>query len=278
MGEIIARGLYFPEDARWHDGAFWFSDIGGRRVHRLTTDGKLETVVETQDQPSGLGWLPDGRLLIVSMTEQRLLRLDGGKLVQHADMSGVAKHWCNDMVVDKRGRAYVGCTGAPAGAHNEIVPAPLIAVDPDGRVSVGAPNLMFPNGVVVTADNRHLFVAETGAARVTRFDIAEDGSLSRPTLHAEIPNSWPDGMSIDANDELWVADPLGKAILHLGRDGSVIQRVDMGGAVPMACTIGGPNGDLLMACIVPELDFEGIDANPSGWIEVFKIESPALVN
>lgn len=277
MGDIIARGFYFPEDARWHDGAFWFSDIGGRKVHRLTLHGTLETVVETQDQPSGLGWLPDGRLLIVSMVEQKLLRLEGGKLVQHADMSGVAKHWCNDMVVDNRGRAYVGCTGAPAGANHEIVPSPLIAVDPDGRVQVGAPDLMFPNGVVVTADNRHLYVAETGARRVTRFDVAEDGALSRPTRHAELPDSWPDGMSIDANDELWVADPLGKAVLHLGPDGRVVHRLEMPAGTPMACTVGGPEGDLLMVCVVPELDFEGIDANPNGWIEVFQIEALAPV-
>ena len=275
MGEIIANGVYFPEGARWHEGAFWFSDIGARKVHRLELGGRLETVVEIEQQPSGLGWLPDGRLLVVSMIDQRLMRLEAGKLVQHADMSGVAQHWCNDMVVDGRGRAYVGCTGDEAGADKPIVPAPLIVVDPDGRVRVAAAELMFPNGVVVTGDNHGLFVAETGAHRLTRFDVAEDGSLSNPTLHADIPGSWPDGIAIDANDTLWVADPLGKAIMHLDAQGAVVQRVSLGGATPMACTLGGPDGDLLMVCVVPELDFHGIDASPTGWIEVFKVDARA---
>jgi sugar lactone lactonase YvrE len=275
VGEIIARGLYFPEGARWRDGAFWFSDIGARKVHRLVPGGALETVVEVDAQPSGLGWLPDGRLLVVSMIDQKLLRLEGGKLVEHADMSGVAKHWCNDMLVDPRGWAYVSCTGAPAGADAEIVPAPLIAVSPEGRVSVAAPDMMFPNGVAASADNRRLFVAETGANRLTRFDMEADGSLSNPVLHAEIPGAWPDGIAIDAKDELWVADPLGKTIIHLGADGSVVQRVDLGGATPMACTLGGPNGDLLMVCAVEELDFHAIGAKPQGWIEVYKIDARA---
>lgn len=271
MGEIIARGFYFPEDARWHEGAFWFSDIGGRRVHRLEPSGRLETVVEMADQPSGLGWLPDGRLLIVSMIEQKILRLEDGRLVQHADLSGIARHWCNDMVVDSRGRAYVGCTGAPAGADQPIVPAPLMAVDPDGTARVAAADLMFPNGVAVTGDNRHLYVAETGAARITRFEVAEDGALANPTLHLQLEQGWPDGLAIDAQDELWVADPLNRRILHVDRAGAVAEAIDLGGAVPMACTLGGERQDLLMVCVVPELDFHGIDASPSGWIELFPI-------
>lgn len=272
MGDIIARGLRLPEGARWHDGAFWFSDIFSGRVHRVRPGGQLETVVE-MERPSGLGWLPDGRLLVVSMLDQRLMRLEGGRLVQHGDMSGVAKHWCNDMVVDSRGRAYVGCTGAVPTEDMKIVPAPLVVVDPDGRARVAAPDLMFPNGVAVTGDNKRLYVAESGANRMTRFDVAGDGSLSSRTLHAQM-DSPPDGIAVDADDDLWVAEPRGSAVLHLGVDGSVKHRLDLGGVTPLACALGGDDGDLLMVCVVPEMHHTA-DIEPNSWIEVFKVGSKA---
>jgi sugar lactone lactonase YvrE len=201
------------------------------------------------------------------------MRLEGGKLVQHADMSEVAKHWCNDMVVDHRGRAYVGCTGAIPLADMEITPAPLLVVDPDGQARVAADDLMFPNGVAVTADNRRLYVAESGACRLTRFDVAENGDLFHRTPHAQLTTP-PDGVAMDANDELWVADPLGFAVLHLAADGSVAQRLDMNGLTPLACALGGDDGDLLMVCLVPEMQHTA-DIPANSWIEVFKVGSQA---
>lgn len=274
MGEIAATGVYFPEGARWHEGAFWFSDIGAKKVHRLAPGRELETICEINEQPSGLGWLPDGTLLIVSMIDQRLMRLEGDTLVEHADLSGIAKHWCNDMLVDSKGHAYVSCCGAHAG--EDVVPAPLMCAMPDGSSRIVAPDLMFPNGVAVSMDGARLVVAETAAHRLTRFDVADDGSLSNKTTYAELPGSWPDGICMDAYDTVWAADPLGKAVLHVLQDGTVAERIMVtDNAIPMSCTLGGENGDLLMVCVVPSLEFKSFDSAAEGWIELIKVNTKA---
>lgn len=273
MRETIANGLYFPEGARWHDGAFWFSDIGAKKICRLPIGGPVEYVAELENQPSGLGWLPDGTLLVVSMIDQRVMRLENGSLVEHADLSPIAKHWCNDMLVDRQGRAYVSCCGAHAG--EDVVPAPLMCALPDGSVRVAAADLIFPNGIALTMDGRTLVVAETAAHRVTRFDVDADGVLSNKVIITEIPGAWPDGICMDDQDRLWIADPLGKTVQCVLLDGTVVQRVEFEKGIPMACTLGGPKGNLLMACMVPTLDFKAIDADPSGWIETIEVDARA---
>lgn len=278
MREIIAKNLFFPESARWHDGAFWFSDIGGLKVHRVGPGGALETIAEVENQPSGLGWLPDGRLLVVSMKDQRLLRLESGKLVQHADMSGVALHWCNDMVVDRAGRAYVGCLGAHIEPGHPPTPAPLVRVDPDGRVSMAAADLMFPNGVVVTRNGGQLIVAETAAHRLTKFDVDAQGALSNRRILSQIDKAWPDGICIDAEDAIWAADPFHKRVIRVRQDGVLDRAIDLDGATPMACALGGSDGRTLMVCVVPSLEFDSIDKNPVAWLEVFRVNVPGLID
>ncbi len=120
--QTVLDGLSFGEGPRWHDGRLWFSDFHTHRVQAMDEDGKAETIVEVPKRPSGLGWLPDGRLLVVSMQDRRLMRLDPGGLVEHADLSGVATFDCNDMVVDGHGRAYVGNFGFDF-AHGEATEA-----------------------------------------------------------------------------------------------------------------------------------------------------------
>src|SRR5262245_8038771 len=131
---VLLDGLAFPEGPRWHDGKLWFSDMHAHRVMTVDLAGKAETIVEVPNQPSGLGWLPDGRLLVVSMTDRRLLRLDAGRLVEAADLSRLATFHCNDMVVDAQGRAYVGNFGFDFQAQQPFVPAVLALVTPDGTV------------------------------------------------------------------------------------------------------------------------------------------------
>ena len=270
MNNIIAEGIYFPEGARWHEGAYWFSDIGAKTICRLVPGQPVERIVTVDEQPSGLGWLPDGSLLVVSMIDQRVMRFKDGELTEHGDLSAIAKHWCNDMLVDSKGRAYVSCCGAHAG--DPVVPAPLMCVMPDGKAHVAAPDLMFPNGIAVTNDGRTLVVAETAAHRLTRFDVADDGTLSNKTMIGEYTGSWPNGICMDTNDDIWAADPLSKAILHIKLDGTLVERIALEG-IPMACTLGGEKGNELMACMVPHLDFHGIDAAPTGWIETFEVDA-----
>ncbi|MEO8837917.1 MAG: SMP-30/gluconolactonase/LRE family protein, partial [Herbaspirillum sp.] len=183
--ELVIDGLAFAEAPRWHDGKLWFSDFYTNSVYCLHAKGELSTVVEVPGRPSGLGWLPDGRLLVVSMTERRLLRLDPDGLTELADLSPLAGFDCNDMVVDRLGRAYVGNFGFDLIGKAPLQPATLIMVTSDGQARTVADDLLFPNGCVITPDGQTLILAETFGHRLTAFDIAADGSLHARRCWAE---------------------------------------------------------------------------------------------
>src|SRR5215470_6294932 len=175
--EVLLDGLAFPEGPRWHDDRLWFSDMHDHRVRTLDLRGKSDVVVEVPNAPSGLGWLPDGRLLVVSMEDRRVLRLEKQGLVQHADLSRLASFHCNDMVTDARGRSYVGNFGFDLHARAPQREAELVLVKPDGRT---------------------LIVGESAGACLTAFDIGEDGSLDRRRLWAKLEGAVPDGICLDA--------------------------------------------------------------------------------
>src|SRR5919199_745954 len=174
---VLTGGSYF-EGPRWHDGSWWVSDFYTHQVTRVAPDGGATVVTEVDAQPSGLGWLPDGTLLLVSMKDQRLLRLDDGALSTHADLAPYCGGLLNDLVVDDAGRAYVGDFGFDLMGGGEFAPTSLKRVDPDGTVTVVAEDLYFPNGSVITPDGGTLVVGETWGNRFTAFDLAADGSLS----------------------------------------------------------------------------------------------------
>lgn len=235
----ILDGLAFPESPRWHAGTLWFSDFYTHHVHRLWPDGRCETVVEVPGQPSGLGWLPDGRLLVVSMTDRRLLRLDPGGLALGADLSTLAPFHCNDMVVDAQGRAYVGNFGFDLHARATPRATGLILVEPDGRARVVAEDLHFPNGAVITPDGAMLIIAESYAQRLTAFDIAADGTLSRRRVWAELPaRVGPDGICLDAEGAVWLAAPVTREVLRVREGGEIVCRIPLPGQ-PVACMLGG---------------------------------------
>lgn len=232
--------LAFPESPRWHDGALWFSDFHTRRVQRVDMTGRCETVVTVPGQPSGLGWLPDGTLLIVSMTDRRLLRLDGDVLTEVADLSALAPFHCNDMVVDAKGRAYVGNFGFDFMAKQTPRPTGLILVLPDGQARVVADDLYFPNGAVITPDGRTLIIGESYAARLTAFDIADDGSLSGRRVWAALGKAAPDGICLDAEGAIWLASPTSREVLRVREGGEVTHRIATPGQA-VACMLGGPD-------------------------------------
>lgn len=236
---LVLDQLAFPESPRWHDGALWFSDFYAGQVLRLGPDGRCEAVLSLPGQPSGLGWLPDGRLLVVSMTDRRLLRLDGGTLSEVADLSSLALFHCNDMVVDALGRAYIGNFGFDMPARAAPRATRLILVEPEGRARSVGEDLMFPNGSVITPDGRTLIVAESFAARLTAFDIATDGSLLRRRTWAAVPGSSPDGICLDAEGAVWLASPVSREVLRVREGGEVTHRLPMPGQA-VACMLGGP--------------------------------------
>jgi sugar lactone lactonase YvrE len=241
---VLVDGLTFVESPRWHGDQLWFSDFYSHRVLRCDADGgRLETVCEVPGQPSGLGWLPDGDLLVVSMIDRRLLRWRerDKTLVEHADLSGIATWHCNDMVVSARGDAYVGNFGFDLeAAELEPVNAALALVSADGVVNVAADGLGFPNGSVITADRETLIVAETMAQRLTAFTIGADGTLSARRTWAETPGAFPDGICLDAEGAIWFADALGRACLRVQEGGEVVDRVETGRGC-FACMLGGPD-------------------------------------
>jgi sugar lactone lactonase YvrE len=232
--------LAFPESPRWHEGALWFSDFYTHRVQRVGMDGRCETVVSVPGQPSGLGWLPDGRLLVVSMTERRLLRLEGSVLVEVADLSKLAPFHCNDMVVDAKGRAYIGNFGFDMAARETPRSTGLILVLPDGQARVVAQDLHFPNGTVITPDGRTLIIGESYASRLTAFDIAPDGSLSGRREWARLDKATPDGICLDAEGAIWMASPISREVIRVREGGAVTQRIATPGQA-LACMLGGPD-------------------------------------
>jgi sugar lactone lactonase YvrE len=251
--EVLESGLRFPEAPRWHGGRLWYSDMYACEVRSVDLAGRSEVHARLSEPTSGLGWLPDGTLLVVSMTDRKLVRVDAGHASVHADLSTLAPHHCNDLVVDARGRAYVGNFGSDISAGGAPTPTCLILVERDGRARVVADELVFPNGMVITADGRTLIVAETFASRLTAFDIAGDGSLSKRRVFASLGSAMPDGICLDAENAVWVASPFSRELLRVREGGEVEERVATE-QLPVACALGG--GDLRTLFVLTALHFE----------------------
>ena len=270
-------GLYFGEAPRWRDGRLFLSDIAGGRVLVVDEDAKISTVAEIDGRPSGLGWLPDGTLLVVSMLDHRLMRVEEGAATVTADLSHLCGGHANDMIVDSRGHAFIGnlgfeIEGLPA-EEFEIRSTNLIRVDPDGSVHAVADDMWGPNGMALSEDERLLVVAEPAAARLTAFDVADDGSLSNRRVFAELAGgAVPDGICLDAEGAVWMASPTTHEFLRVEDGGSVLDRISTGERVAIACVLGGSDRRTLF-CITSET--MGIDASagePKGRIERARVE------
>jgi len=249
---VLVHGLGFPESPRWRDGRLWFSDFVSRKVQVADLEGNLADVVEVPKVPSGLGWLPDGHLLVVSMEDRRVLKLEEQGLVQHADLSALARYPCNDMVVDAFGRAYVGNFGFDYAGGGRTRPTILIQVTPSGRAHAVADGLLFPNGAVITPNGRTLVVAETFAARLTAFEIVPGGGLGVRRVFAHFGGRKrgrvPDGICLDAEGAVWVASPSTNECVRVLDGGAITDRVSTGEENAIACMLGGPGRRTLLIC------------------------------
>jgi sugar lactone lactonase YvrE len=291
MGNTVVRtvvdGLWFTEGPRWHENALWFSDMHGHRVVRVTVDtagrASAQTAAKvTHDEPSGLGWLPDGRLLVVAMETQRLLRVEpDGQIVEHADLSPIARGSINDMIVSREGVAYVGDMGQRIHEGGERRPGQTIRVDPDGSISCAADDLESPNGHILTDDGRTLIVAESAAMRLTAFDVAVDGTLSGRRTFAElvptkpgVPVAPPDGICLDAEGAVWVADPIGARVFRVREGGEVTDSIDFDDVIPVACVLGGPNRRTLLMCVAKDWKRDVVKQAPTGRIDAADVEVP----
>lgn len=271
---VLLDGLMFPEGPRWHDGRLWFSDMHAHEVVAVGLDGQRETIVAVPNDPSGLGWLPGGDLLIVSMRDRKLLRYDGSALREHADLSALAPFHCNDMVVDGAGRAYVGNFGFDLHARAEPKTTNLILVTPDGACREVATDLFFPNGTVITPDGTALIVGESGGRRLTAFDIEADGSLSNRRVWADLGVP-PDGIALDAEECIWVAVPTNPgAFIRVAKGGEVRQRIDLDDWGGFACALGGPEERTLFMLEARSSDPAEIAGPGNGRIRALEVDAP----
>jgi sugar lactone lactonase YvrE len=252
----LADGGGFFEGPRWHDGRWWVSDFYERTVTAIEPGGAREVVLTLEGQPSGLGWRPDGSLLVISMKDRRLLRRTGdGTVEEVADLSGVAAvgGHLNDMVVDAAGRAYVGNFGFDLMAGEAPSTTAIVRVDPDGGVTVAAEGLSFPNGTVITPDGSTMVVAETTGGRLTAFAVTDDGALVDQRVWAEIPGTSPDGCTLDAEGRIWAADALGNRLVRVAEGGEIVDEVPAPDGLGFyACMLGGDDGRTLLVCAAPD--------------------------
>jgi sugar lactone lactonase YvrE len=272
---LVAEGFSFLEGPRWRDGALYCSDMGAGRVVRIDpATGAAQTLAVVPETPSGLGWLPDGRLLVVSMRDRRLLRLErDGRLALHADLSELVAHWCNDMVVDDAGRAYVGNFGYDAFSGEAQKSTCLVAVEPDGRARVVAEGLVFPNGAAITNDRRRLIVAETWGRRLTAFEIRPDGSLAPGRLFADLVDGSADGIAIDAEDAVWVACFGESEFRRVHEGGRVSEVVRVPGEHAVACALGGEDRRTLFLLCAQGIE-KLMQGGAKAWIRSLRVDVP----
>ncbi|HEY2301411.1 MAG TPA: SMP-30/gluconolactonase/LRE family protein [Acidimicrobiales bacterium] len=277
----VLDGLYFGEGPRWHEGALYFSDMHGHRVVRTDLQSPATTVVEiTHDEPSGLGWLPDGRMLVVAMETQKLLRVENdGTVVEHADLSGLARGSINDMIVRADGTAYVGDMGSRIHEGGERRPGQTIKVTPEGVVSCAADDLASPNGHILTDDGNTLIVAESAGSCLTAFAVGEDGELTgRRTfavLHPDkegLPVAPPDGICLDEAGAVWVADPIGARVFRVLEGGEVTDSLNFDGVIPVACVLGGPDRRTLLMCVAADWKRDVVRQAPTGRIDAMEVD------
>lgn len=274
VSQPLATGFGFPEGPRWRDGLLWFSDHHDGLVRALDREGCVVEQFAVPGNPSGLGWLPDGDLVVVSMANRCLYRRQWGELVPYADLSGVHPAASNDMVVDPLGRAWVGNIGFDYFSGEAPRSTCIARVDRAGRVVAAADDLHCPNGAVVTADGATLIVAESFARRLTAFAIAANGSLGQRRLWADLGQQLPDGICLDAEGHIWVAIPLSQAVLRLAPGGEVVERVTTENGNPYACVLGGEDGRSLYICCAPDHVPAATREGRGGRIDVARVTVP----
>jgi sugar lactone lactonase YvrE len=280
---VLAEGIYFGEGPRWRDGRLWFSDFYDHAVKSVDANGVIRNEFSVDDQPSGLGWLPDGRLLVVAMHRRQVLRVGPGGFALHADLSQVAAYHANDMVVDAHGRAYVGNFGfaldealEARGVESVLADHPtasLARVEPDGGVHLAAADLHFPNGMVITPDGRTLIVAETLAMRLTAFDIASDGTLSNRRVWAKLEGRAPDGICLDAGGCVWIANAIAPECVLVAPGGAIVATVATSQPC-FACMLGGDQRRTLFALTAPSSVAAVVSVSRRGRIECAAVEVP----
>lgn len=288
----LATGLTFTEGPRWHQDRWWFSDFYSHCIYSMKADGSdLRKELDVPSQPSGLGWLPDGCLIFVSMLDRKVMRREkNGSVVVHADLSPFATGPVNDMVVDAQGRAYVGNFGFDLMNDAPFAAAKLVLITPEGEASAVADNLRFPNGSIITPDGKTLLVGESFGNRTSAFDINPDGTLGPRrdwATYGEVPSGTlvsamkssgqvkfvPDGCCLDADGHMWVADAGGERVCLVAEGGKILETIQVGTGV-FACMLGGPDGRDLLMCCAPDSSSHKRSVAAEAELKVTRVQVP----
>ncbi|CAM3925553.1 SMP-30/gluconolactonase/LRE family protein [Mycobacterium frederiksbergense] len=263
--EPLANGFCFGEGPRWFEGLVWFSDMLGEAVHTVTLHGEMSTLPLPGHAPSGLGFRPDGTLLIASTRRRQILAYDGESVSVLADIADLVPADLGDMVVDSAGRAYIGAQARDGGV--------IVRLDLDGRVSVVAGDLSFPNGMVITPDGAFV-VAESTARRLSAFTLADDGALHDRRVFADGLDGPPDGLAVDADGGVWAAMTLAHAFERITPEG-VTDRIDMAGRTAIACALGGPEGRTLFLLSSTDAYPERLIGTKLSTLDAVSVDIPA---
>jgi sugar lactone lactonase YvrE len=268
----FAEGFVFGEGPRWRDGSLWLSDMHGEAVYSVSSSGEVtQRLALPGKKPSGLGFLPDGSVLVVSMTDRVLLRLAGdGSSVVHADLSGLVADELNDMVVTADGTAFVGSYPSERGT------GVLVRVTPDGAADVAAGELDFPNGTVISGDGRTLIVAESIGRRFTAFDLDETRNLSNRRVIAETGDAAPDGIALDAEGGIWAGYPLAREFRRVLPGGEITDRISMGERMAIACTLGGDDRRTLFLLSAADWSAKALQGRRTGVVETVRVGIPGV--
>lgn len=269
----LLTGLDFGEGPRWHDGRLWFSDFFRYGVFTVDERGVEERILTVEGRPSGIGWLPDGTMLVVSMADRRLLRVADGRASTYVDLAAYSAYDCNDLVVGPDGTAYVSIFGFDLHAEPPMEPRPthLIVVSPDGSVRVTEDELWFPNGAVITSDGTMLIVGESFGRRYSAFRLDSTGMPIDRRVWAELGSRVPDGCCLDAEGAIWFADPVNRAVTRVAEGGEVLEEIPTEQSA-VACALGGDDRKTLFVLTSKGTNPARVAGTATGRIEMTRVD------
>jgi sugar lactone lactonase YvrE len=275
---ILLHRLAMPESPRWHDGRLWFSDWGTGQIMAVDLDGNSHVVDRGPEGPGwAVNWLPNGRML---MTGNELIRVEpDGSRVRHADLSHISPYGWSEITIDGRGNTYINTINFDFADFDDVLasrraPGKIALVTPDGEAREVASEIAFPNGMVVTPDNTTLIVAESFAARLTAFDIADDGTLSNRRVWAD--GVGPDGICLDADGCIWTSSGnMTNDCARIREGGEILERIGLDRSC-FATMLGGPDRQTLFMLTAEWRGTEAIeDVIESRTGQVLVVDAPA---
>jgi len=273
---LVSKGhlLKFTESPRWRDDKWWFLDIHGQAIRTVDLQGHVHTALDLPFKPNGFGFRRDGSIMVGDALGRKIHRWDGRTLAQVADLSAMTVFCLSDGIVDSQDRMYVGDIGYNFfdPANQPVDTCVITCIEADGSARVLAEGLSFPNGMIITPDGKTLIVAETTGHRLTAFNILGDGALANRRVYAQLAEDvHPDGITLDAEGSVWIANPEGRyAVLRVLEGGEIAEAVELD-TEAYAVSLGGPQRRHLLICASDSHDPITIAQSPSATLRLVEV-------